>query len=50
MSRTASSLNSPGKLPSDMDYELVKLLKEDGLRWSTVDLFEAKGNEVHTEN
>jgi hypothetical protein len=33
-----------------MDYELVKRLKEDGLQWSTVNLFEAKGNEVQTEN
>jgi len=33
-----------------MDYELAKQLKENGLRWSTVDLFDMKGNEIQAEN
>jgi hypothetical protein len=33
-----------------MDYELAKQLKEYGLRWSTVDSFDMKGNEIQAEN
>ena len=33
-----------------MDYELAKQLKENGLRWSTADLFDMKGNEIQVEN
>jgi hypothetical protein len=33
-----------------MDYELAKQLKENGLRWSTVDLFDIKSSEIQTEN
>jgi hypothetical protein len=33
-----------------MDYELAKQLKENGLRWSTADLFDMKGNEIQAEN
>jgi hypothetical protein len=33
-----------------MDYELAKQLKENGLRWSTVDLFDMKDNEIQAEN
>ena len=33
-----------------MDYKLAKQLKEVGMKWNTLDLFDMKGNEIQAEN
>jgi len=33
-----------------MNYKLAKQLKEAGMKWENVDLFDMKGNEIQTEN